>query len=120
MNFLVYEQEPLVRDDIVETIKTAFSGVVHFINQLDELKDNVHLQNHQTIIILSVSGRDIHRSKQDVISYAGDAHLVVICDDPPVDSTSCGSAHFVQRPFTSQTLLVAIKTALSYPLKDPS
>tara|TARA_R110002072_G_scaffold1309_10_gene10708 strand:+ start:743 stop:862 length:120 start_codon:yes stop_codon:yes gene_type:complete len=37
MRFLVYEKDPLVRDDILETLKDAFSGVVHLIEDLRDL-----------------------------------------------------------------------------------
>ena len=120
MNFFVYELEPLVRDDIIETIKDAFSGITHVVEDLSDLRCALEQNVSKTVVILSVSTRDVRKRKTDVLSFAGNTPIVVICDDPPSNREACASAHFVSRPFDSQTLISAITNALSFQPKDPS
>lgn len=120
MQFLVYEQDPLVRDDILETLKEAFSGVIHLIEDLRDFGCCNEQQNTPSVVILSVSGQDVLKERCDTFSLPSRAGVVIICDDLPAETETCVPAQFVPRPFNSRTLISAIRTALSSQLRDPS
>lgn len=120
MNFLVYEQDALVRTDIVETLKDAFTGVTHLVDDVRELCAGSGSQATPSVFILSVTGRELLDKVASVMSLAGRGGVVIICDDPPAEAQEWGYAHFVPRPFNSGTLVSAVRNALSFQQTTPT
>lgn len=123
MDFLVYEQDALVRTDIVETLKDAFAGVTHLIDDVRDLCSGNASQESPSVFILSVTGREVLEKVSGIMALAARGGVVIICDDPPVEAQSWGYAQFVPRPFNSGALVSAVKNALSFqqtsPIKTP-
>ena len=113
MRFLVYEQDPLVRTDIIETLKDAFCGVIHMIEDLRDFARCIEQQVTPSVVILSVSGQDALDSSSETLSFAERTGLVIICDDIPAENGNRPAAQFVPRPFNSTTLVSAVRNALS-------
>ena len=113
MDFLVYERDPLVRTDIVETLKDAFVGVTHLLDDICELCVGSVDRATPSVLILSVPERDLLEKITDIMKAAAPAGIVIICDDPPAEAQRWSGLHFVPRPFHSGTLVSAVRNALS-------
>tara|TARA_R110002074_G_scaffold109824_2_gene236682 strand:- start:1045 stop:1407 length:363 start_codon:yes stop_codon:yes gene_type:complete len=120
MRFLVYEKDPLVRDDILETLKDAFSGVVHLIEDLRDLGRCNERYRTPAVVILSVSDQNTFEKNAHALLLPARAGVVKICDDPPIEAEARATTHFVPRPFNTCALVSAVKNALSSQLTDPS
>lgn len=120
MNFLVYETDALVRTDIVETLKDAFTGVTHLIDDVRDFCGGSASQATPSVFILSVTGRELLDKVSGVMSLAGRGGVVIICDDPPAEARDWEYAQFVPRPFNSGTLVSAVKNALSFQQTSPT
>ena len=114
MLIAVYEQDPLVRSDISETLAGEFpqSQVVE-IGAMDEFVKTLAGPAAPVVAVISIdeSFRDFSSiSKGRDVPATG---FVFIADDD-TDVTGLSLRHtFVSRPFSSSGLISAIRTALS-------
>ena len=114
MSFLVFEKNPFIRCDILETLSANFPGAqVSGISALEELAERVASIAHPFVAVLSSNTKELDALYNILRPRGRDISLVVISDDPQVNDDSMRSCHRVARPFNTEMLLRAVRNALS-------
>lgn len=113
MPFIVYEQDTLVQADIFETLSTAFEDVIHLLPSLDQAADAAAQLGQSAVIVLSVASSE-KGAVQKALSSALTTHPVVLVSTSPLENTPSDRRFaFVNRPFTSESLVQAVNDVLS-------
>lgn len=114
MSFLVCEPDPLVREDISETLSYAFGGlVVTAVETLEDAANAVRGLTGPIVAVLSISGEASDALLDWVFQNRSKAKVVLVSNNAPDSAEATMYSAFVQRPFTADVLMAAVRTALS-------
>lgn len=121
MPFLVFEQDPLVRADICETLAEEFADQV--IAGFETIKSawmDTILADDRCVVILSGPAASVMSGLEAVGKALPKAKFLVIGDDEVTAEQNKNRYAYLQKPFSSITLLASIKTVLCDPPEDRS
>ncbi len=113
MTFLVYDKDPFVQADILETLAAAFPNCsVSLLSEIGLLGAVAKASAQPTVAVISASWADVKTQIADLGQRAHDLCLVLIGDEAAGDAEGI-LATSVQRPFSSDSLLQAVRSVLS-------
>ena len=114
MSFIVFERDPFIRCDILETLAANFPGVqVSAYSALEELAEKAAGVLQPCVAVLSSNRKELESLLGILRAKTQDISFVVISDDTAESDGSTGVFHQVSRPFNSEMLLRAVRSALS-------
>ena len=121
MPFLVFEQDPLVRADICETLAEEFADqlIAGFENIKSAWADAV-LSDDSYVVVLSGPAAVVMSALEAVGKALPRAKFLIIGDDESAEERADLRYTYLQRPFSSTTLLASIRTVLSDQREDHS
>ena len=114
MPFLIYEKDPFVRNDIYETLEAEFADqTIVIVETFDGLQDMAMTLAAPTVAVLAVSGEAVERALAQLEQVLTSIKCVIIGDDPVDHALREEKIVFLQRPFSSGTLVESVRSALS-------
>lgn len=114
MSFIVLEQDPFVRADICETLAEAFSGQsVAVAESMDGITDLAFGWSGPFVAVLSMSSDLEERALGQLKDTMPNASFVVIADTVPDEVLNGTGFVYLPRPFSSDSLISAVRTAIS-------
>tara|TARA_R110002110_G_scaffold13596_12_gene64809 strand:- start:15 stop:377 length:363 start_codon:yes stop_codon:yes gene_type:complete len=110
MSFLVYEQDPFVCVDICEALLAEFPRAdISVAQSLDALKRKLEEGGERLTVILALSAEDCAAAREVVSSFSNSAKWVIVGNEAPSGFDLATKLPFVQKPFSSQGLISAIR-----------
>lgn len=114
ISFYVFENDPFVRTDVIDILNGSFSDVSLTISDtLAQLSKDVLLHHERAVAL--VSG-----TTQEIIDFfasklpANDIAYVVCCDSQASAFPYGYSVSVVPKPFTNESLIEGVNSALSF------
>ena len=113
MPFLVFEPDALVRNDICETLAAEFQGdLIAIADTLDAIRDLAGTVTSPLVAVLSLPGDATQKFLEQFDNLAASNLFIVIGDDASELGQLRDRIVFLQRPFSSTTLVGSIRAAL--------
>lgn len=110
MSFIVYEEDPFVRADICETLVDAFQGTSIVVAEtVDGLRDLAITLTEPFVGVVSLPAGQAIEPYIDALSKGIAGQMVVIGDIPQQVAERMA---YVPRPFSSDALVAAVRSAL--------
>lgn len=106
MTIFVYEQDPLIRQDIIETLENGLGTVVRPVMETDAIP-----VSDSALYILSMSRVEVQQKLQSLLSKLPKQRTVLISGDVPEESTK-GVGVLIAKPFGADNLLSAARRLL--------
>lgn len=121
MPFLIFENDPFVRSDICEALAEEFAGhlIAGYENVQAAWSETVSAEDCY-VVILSLPSAALTSAKELVSAALPKAKLLVIGDDESVVAEHGGNYAYLQKPFSSLTLLASVRTLLGDRPEDRS
>ena len=113
MQFLVYEQEPIVLADIYETLQDAFDVVIRKAPPFDAVEEVRAAIRDASVIFASVTQADYDAHWRDILSADPERPVVLISSSTLIGFEPTMRRICLPRPFTSEGLVNAARRVLS-------
>jgi len=121
MLVIVYEKDPLVQQDIVETLTAEIpSAVVRSTDREQDLRQWIKQSKDRCLVVISVPMKSDPSVIADLAGAAGTVGSVVIGNAPRGALNLPSHSYYIQRPFSSEWLVKGVKTVLSAQPVHPS
>ena len=121
MSFLVFEQDPLVRKDICETLEAEFAGqTIVIVETLAGLEDMALALSGPTVAVLAKPSGIAEISLGKINNMSPGIRCVIIGDRPAGDDRTDDGCVYLQRPFSSGSLIGSVRVAMSDLSVDPA
>lgn len=118
MSFVIYEEDQFVKADIIEMLVQSFpADTVHVVSNIGEFSE---LLIHATSPMVAIIGSQLPDPEMADQIGAKRHAVVVISDSKILPEQSGGIYKSVGRPFSSQMLLDAIRSVISFQQSSPS
>lgn len=107
MTIFVYEPDPFIRDDIVETLSSGMKSPVKSVTNTDALP-----ASDTAVYVMSMTRAEVEDSLQELLGRLTAGRVVLICGDVSENSTQ-GVAVRINKPFGSEDLINAVRSIKS-------
>ena len=113
MQFLVYEQDPVVLTDIYETLSDAFDVVIRKLSPAQEVSEMADAVREASVVFASISQRDFDTKWRDLLTAFPDLPVILIGTGSLSGFEPTERRVYLPRPFSSDGLVRAARTVLS-------